>query len=294
MSRIDLAWTRASALRPLLREIAAPAERREAEQPYDVGLNQYPWEGGQSDCSAPALDRLPHRKTAAPQTGQRRQGGPVRSAFERKLVVGDRTTPVGVQKYRRLAHALDRLQLERGLKTLIVTSALPNEGKTTTVVNLALTLGDFFARRVLLIDGDLRQPSIHRTLTLPNACGLSDVLLSDRADIPLLQVSANLTVLPAGADHNAMPALTSDRMEDLVEQLAPRFDWVLLDAPPVQLMPEAHLLAGLTGAVLLVVGAGSTPSPVVNRAIAALGRDRIVGLVSNRGANYDLRPPTTG
>jgi Mrp family chromosome partitioning ATPase len=67
---------------------------------------------------------------------------------------------------------------------------------------------------------------------------------------------------------------------------------VLLDAPPVEFMPEAHLLASLTGAVLFVIGAGSTPYPVVNRAIAALGRDRIVGLVLNRVANHDIRRPT--
>jgi capsular exopolysaccharide synthesis family protein len=292
MSRIDQAWARASAPRPLPREVAARAEHLEEEQPCDVAPNQYPREREQSSFPAQRPDRWAHWKIAAPQTGQRRQAGPVRSTFERKRGPGDRTTAVAVQEYRRLAHALDRLQSERGLKTLIVTSALPKEGKTTTVANLAMTLSDFFARRVLLIDGDLRQPSIHTTFTLPNTCGLSDVLLSERADIPLLQVSATLNVLPAGAERNTVAALTSDRMEDLVEQLAAQFDWVLLDAPPVEFMPEAHLLASLTGAVLFVIGAGSTPYPVVNRAIAALGRDRIVGLVLNRVANHDIRRPT--
>ena len=298
MSRIDQAWAQASARRPLLREVAARAGRLEEEPPCDVALNEYPREPGQSPIPAQAPDRRAHRKVAAPQTGQWRQAGPVRSPFERQLVLGDRKAPgdrtaaVARQEYRRLAHALDRLQSERGLKTLIVTSALQQEGKTTTVANLAMTLSGFFARRVLLIDGNLRQPSIHTTFALPNTCGLSDVLLSDRGDIPLLQVSASLTVLAAGADHKAMAALTSDRMEDLVAQLGTQFDWVLLDAPSVELMPEAHLLAGLTGAVLLVVGAGSTPYPIVDRAIAALGQDRIIGIVLNRAANCDVPRPT--
>ena len=291
MSRIDQAWAQASARRPFLREVAARAGHLEEEPPGDVALNQYPREAGQSPIPAQALDCRAHRKVAAPQTGQWRQAGPVRSPFERQMVLGDRKlapgdtmAAVAVQEYRQLAHAMDRLQSERDLKALIVTSALPQEGKTTTVANLAMTLSGFFARRVLLIDGNLRQPSIHTTFALPNTCGLSDVLLSGRGDIPLLQVSASLTVLPAGADHNATAALTSDRMEDLVAQLIPQFDWVLLDAPSVELMPEAHLLAGLTGAVLLVVGAGSTPYPIVNWAIAALGQDRIIGIVLNRVA----------
>ena len=299
MSRIDQAWAQASARRPLLREVAARAECLEEEQPCDVALNQYPRERGQSSFPAQEPDRWAHPKVAALQPEQRRQAGPVRSTFERRLVLGDRTlmpgdrtTAVAVQEYRRLAHALDRLQSEGGLKTLIVTSALPQEGKTTTVANLAIALSDFFARRVVLIDGDLWRPSIHTRFALPNTCGLSNVLLSDRGDIPLLQVSASLTVLPAGADHNAMAALTSDRMEDLVAQLVPQFDWVLLDAPSVELMPEAHLLARLTGAVLLVVGAGSTPYPIVDRAIEALGQDRIIGIVLNRAAKCDVPRPT--
>jgi capsular exopolysaccharide synthesis family protein len=288
MSRVDQAWTRASASRTLLRDVAARADRLEEEQPDDIGLHQYPQERGPFSFQAQAPNRLPHRTTAAPQTRERSQRGSVRPGFEPTLVVSDRTTPLAVLEYRRLADALHRLQLERGLKTLIVTSALPNEGKTTTVANLALTLSGFFARRVLLIDGDLRRPSIHTAFRLPNACGLSDVLLSERADIPLLEVSATLNVLPAGADHNTIAALTSDRMEDLVEQLASQFDWVLVDAPAVEFMPEAHLLASLAGAVLFVIGARSTPYPVVDRAVAALGPDRIVGVVLNRVVSHNI------
>ena len=170
-----------------------------------------------------------------PRPVQQHQFGPLQAALDRKLVVSERATPVAVVQYRRLAGALHRLQIERGLKTLMVTSARPNEGKTLTVANLALTFSEFLSRRVLLIDGDLRQPSIHTLLRLPNASGLSDVLLSELDDIPLLQVTATLSVLPAGRpDSNAMAALASDRMEDLVAQFAAQFDWILLDAAPVE------------------------------------------------------------
>jgi succinoglycan biosynthesis transport protein ExoP len=118
---------------------------------------------------------------------------------------------------------------------------------------------------------------------LPNACGLSDVLLSEHDDLALLQVSANLSVLPAGRpDLNTIAALTSDRMEDLLEHLSGEFDWILLDAAPVWFMPDAQLLARMTGAVLFVIGAGSTPYPLVEKAIAAVGAESVIGTVLNR------------
>jgi non-specific protein-tyrosine kinase len=195
-------------------------------------------------------------------------------------------------QYRQLAAAVQQLQTDGGLRTLMVTSALPNDGRTLTVANLALTLSEA-ARRVLLIDADIRQPSLHTLFKLPNACGLSDVLLSERNDLALLQVSPNLSVLPAGRpDLNTIAALTSDRMEDLLEHLSAQFDWILLDAAPVWSMPDARLLARLTGAVLFVIGAGSTPYPLVEKAIATLGAESVVGTVLNRVVNENIPAAT--
>jgi polysaccharide biosynthesis transport protein len=108
-------------------------------------------------------------------------------------------------------------------------------------------------------------------------------LRSQRRELPLLQVSARLSVLAAGRpDSNPIAGLTSDRMQLVLEQSAAEFEWVLLDAPPVGLMPDARLLANATGAVLLVIGAGATPYTLVQRAVAELGSDCIVGTVLNR------------
>ena len=162
----------------------------------------------------------------------------------------------------------------------MVTSAVPGEGKTLTIANLALTLSEGCKRRVLLIDADLRRPSVHQVFRLPNEKGLSDVLRSDREEMPLLQVSEYLTVLPAGHLDQPM-ALTSDRMGALLERSGEEFDWVLVDAAPVGFMPEARLLARLTRAVLFVIAARSTPHTLVTRAIAEIGSDCIVGTVLN-------------
>ena len=278
MSRIDEAWKRASGAVPHTRESAAFAERLEESQ-EDV-LHHYPREGGLAAIAAEAPARLPRPTVVAPRTGDRRQLGPLDVTFERKLVVGRKVSPIAVEQYRRLAGAVHDLQVEQGLKTLMVTSALPSEGKTLTVANLALTLSEACSRRVLLIDADLRRPFVHQVFRLPNARGLSDVLRSERGEMPFLQVSEHLTVLPAGKLDQPM-ALTSDRMRVLLEQSAASFDWVLIDAAPVGFMPDAQLLARLTRAVLFVIAAHATPHTLVSRAIAELGPECVVGTVLN-------------
>jgi capsular exopolysaccharide synthesis family protein len=198
-----------------------------------------------------------------------------------------------VEQYRRLAAAVHELQIERGLKTMMVTSALPKEGKTLTVTNLALTLSESYGRRVLLIDADLRRPSVHELLRVPNIQGLYETLHADLPRLPVVEVAPHLSVLTAGRpDANPMAGLTSPRMRTLLDDAAAAYDWVLLDAPPVGVMPDAGLLAGITGATLLVVGAGSTPYKLVERMVAELGRERIVGTVLNRIEEQNI--PATG
>ena len=137
-----------------------------------------------------------------------------------------------------------------------------------------------------VIDADLQQPSLHTIFSLPHHAGLSEYLRSERDDIPLNRVSGNLTVLPAGKpDSDALTALTSDRMEDLVGQLADEFDWVLVDTPPIALMPDPQLLGGITGGVLFVIRAGATPCADVLRAIDRLDADRVIGTVLNGVTN---------
>jgi protein-tyrosine kinase len=291
MSRIDQAWRQAAD--PLIHD---PEIAARGEEPSEAVLHQYPGEGGPSRPSAvpsrpaaEAPERSPFRTVAAPRTAERGQFASLHTALERKLVASGKAAPLAVGQYRQLAAALQELQVQRGLKALMVTSALPNDGRTLTAANIALTLSEAAARRVLLIDADVRRPSLHTLFRLPNACGLSDVLLSEHDDLALLQVSPNLSVLPAGRpDLNTIAALTSDRMEDLLEHLSGEFDWILLDAAPVWFMPDAQLLARMTGAVLFVIGAGSTPYPLVEKAIATVGAESVVGTVLNRVVDENI------
>jgi protein-tyrosine kinase len=218
--------------------------------------------------------------------------GPVATAsgVAEKVVVDAETNPASVEQYRRLAAVLHHAQNERGLRVIMVTSALPGEGKTLTAANLALTLSESYQRRVLLVDGDLRRPSIHQLFALPSLSGLSDGLrsLEDRK-LTLVEVSSRLTVLPAGRpDPDPMSVLTSSRMQYVLDEAREKFDWVIVDTPPVGLMPDAHLLAAMVDGAILVIGAAMSPHRGVAKAADVIGRDRILGVVLNRVSNNDM------
>src|SRR2546430_1443831 len=200
-----------------------------------------------------------------------------------KLVVTPAVPHAAVEQYRKLAASLHHAQLERQIKVVMITSAAPGEGKTLTSTNLALTLSQSYRRNVLLIDGDLRRPSVHSVFDVPNVLGLSDGLKSEvEHKLSLIQISEHLTVLPAGRpDSDPMSGLTSDRMRRLVAEAAARFDWVLIDTPPVGFLSDANLLAAMADVTLFVVRAGRSPFRLIQRALDAVGRNRIIGVVLN-------------
>jgi capsular exopolysaccharide synthesis family protein len=202
----------------------------------------------------------------------------------RARLVIDESDSVSVEQYRRLAAVLHEEQADDALATVMVTSALPGEGKTLTAINLALTLSESYARRVLLIDADLRAPSVHATLGIPNEQGLTDALAGSGAEVPIRQVTDRLSVMTAGGSvMNPLAGLSSHRMEEILALQSARYDWVVLDASPVGVLSDAQILTRLVGGVILVIGAGSTPAAAVERAIEDLGGpDAILGTVLNR------------
>jgi protein-tyrosine kinase len=203
--------------------------------------------------------------------------------MENKLVIGRDISPHTVEQYRRLAGVLHHLQVEHGMKTLMVTSAAPQEGKTLTITNLALTLSESYHQRVLLIDADLRRPSIHDLFGIHCGEGLADVVADRARSMPVVELSPCLTLLTAGRRMSSpLAMLTSDRMRAVVSDAAAGFDWVLLDTPPVGLLPDAQLVARLTEGILFVIAAGVTPYPLVQHAVNELGVERLIGTVLNR------------
>jgi capsular exopolysaccharide synthesis family protein len=215
------------------------------------------------------------------------------SLFERldaklaaKIVIDRTMMPASREQYRRLASSLHRQQQETGLKVVMIASAVVGEGKTLTASNLALTLSESYQRSVILIDADLRRPSLNVIFGTNGSLGLSEGLTSvEEKPLALQQVSSRLAVLPAGkASSDPMAGLTSPRMRRVIEEARRQFDWVIIDTPPVGLLTDANLLASMVDGTLLVVHAGSTPYDLVKRAIEALGASHVLGVVLNRAS----------
>jgi capsular exopolysaccharide synthesis family protein len=204
------------------------------------------------------------------------------AATNPKLILNPHMAPVSSIQYRRLAASLHDLQQERELKIVMVSSAVPQEGKTLTIANLALTLSESYHRRTLLIDADLRRPGIHEIFGLSKTPGLADVLTTQTTQLPIVQASPWLSVLTAGHPvATPLAQLTSERLRAIVTDAAAHFDWVLIDTPPISLMPDAQHVASVSDGVLLVIAAGATPFSLVQRAIAAIGEERILGTALN-------------
>ena len=211
----------------------------------------------------------------------------------RPMTAGHRTSwsPVpataevaAVEQYRRLAGAVVRAGSDHGARVFLVTSSLSGEGKSLTTANLAVTLARSYRRETLVIDADLRDPSLHEIFNAANSRGLSDYLRGV-ADAPavMTELSPGLVLMSAGRPtSDPMGWLTSPRLQEFVARAADTFDVVLVDSPPVMLVPDAAMLAPLADAVILVIGAASTPYELIAGAVETIGRDRILGTVLNR------------
>jgi protein-tyrosine kinase len=200
-----------------------------------------------------------------------------------KVVSGPQMDEGATEQYGRLAAVLHHAQIERKIKTVMVTSAVAGEGKTLTALNLALTLSESHGRRVAFIDADLRCSRVHELLNVVRVTGLSEALQDGgQLQARLLPISPRLSVLLAGCSNlDPSGALTSQRMAQILAEAAASFDWVIVDTPPVVLLPDTNLLARMVDVAVVVIRAGTTSYDVVDRAIQTLDRKRVLGVVLN-------------
>lgn len=182
---------------------------------------------------------------------------------------------VAAEAFRTLRTSLEFSSLDRTLRTLVVTSAAPNEGKSTTLANLGITLAQA-GRQVALVDADLRRPSLHQVFGLPNTAGLTTMLLDEAAMAkPPFQNGpvAGLRILTSGPlPPNPAELLASRRIEDILARLREEADMVLFDAPPLIAVSDAAVLAARVDGVILVVQAEKTKREHVQRAKTLLER----------------------
>jgi protein-tyrosine kinase len=203
-----------------------------------------------------------------------------------KIVLSPAAPPGSVEQYRALAATLHHAQTQTGMKIVMVASAMPGEGKTLTATNLALTLSESYRRKVLIIDADLRRPTMHQIFDIPNIAGLNEALTAFDGLPSAFELSPRLTLLPAGRPNpDPIGILTSPAMRELVRSAGDGFDWVIVDTPPVGLLTDANLLAGMVDAVIMVITAGKVSYKILQKSVEALGRERIIGVVLNRATD---------
>ena len=199
------------------------------------------------------------------------------------------------EQYKILREQIKRLRREAEIRVFSVTSPVKRDGKSTVAVNLAAALALDYEENVLLIDADLRAPSVHRYLELKPSPGLSDYLASDISPAEacgLIQDTAlsGLKVLPAGKTTNfSSELLAQDKMRRLMEEIRKRFSayHVVVDTPPILATPDPLVVARHVDGVLLVVRARKTPRSYVQKSIQSLSFTKLMGVVLN-GADLGI------
>ena len=199
------------------------------------------------------------------------------------ITVSEPRSPIS-EAYRTLRTNLDFASLDEALKTLVVTSAGVGEGKSTTLANLA-TVSAQTGRKVILVDADLRRPTMHQIFGLTNEVGLTTVMMdnSGLASPPMQETGVEgLSVLTSGPlPPNPAEVMGSRRMEEMIGALAELADQVFFDTPPVVAVTDAAVLATKVDGVLLVIGAGKTRRELARSAVQRLEQinARLVGTV---------------
>jgi capsular exopolysaccharide synthesis family protein len=206
------------------------------------------------------------------------------SAATDLIALRDPRSPAA-EAYRTLRTNIQFSSLDRPLKTLLATSTAPNEGKSTTIANLAVTMAQA-EQRVILVDCDLRRPSLHTLFGVSNESGVTSALL-DQADAPLPLIATEvpgLSLLPSGPlPPRPADLLGSRRMEALIVRLRESADIVLFDTPPVIAVTDAAVLATRVDGAILVLQAGKTRRDRAREARNLLDKVKahVVGVVLN-------------
>ncbi len=190
----------------------------------------------------------------------------------------------GADRFRFLRMRLREFAKAGRLKSLLVTSPLPHDGKSTLVLNLATALSERGQHPVLVIEADLHHDSMARTLGLHGWEGLAECLESGVDPLSAIRRVEPLGwyFLPAGKPRrNPTELLQTPALAAVIETLAPRFEWILFDSPPAVPLTDALSLQHHADATLLAVRAGGTPRAVVEQALELLGRKHVIGVVLN-------------
>jgi len=202
-----------------------------------------------------------------------------------KLVAYANPVSPMAEAYRTLRTNIQFSSVDRPIQALMVASAQSGDGKSTSISNLAITYAQE-GKKVLLIDGDLRKPSLHHIFMLSNRAGLTNLLVSElpwQSSVNETHIP-NLSVMPAGAiPPNPSEMLASDRMKSLLRELKQNFDMILFDTPPILAVTDGLIVSSLCDGVFIVIHSGKTKQALARKVVQNLehAKARILGIVLN-------------
>ena len=200
------------------------------------------------------------------------------------FIVEKKPKSVAAEAYRSLRTNIQYSSFDNKYQTLVVTSANPGEGKTTVAGNLALVLAQGESK-VLLVDCDMRRPSIHKLFKISNTYGISDLLVGNKKlESVANKYNDNLSIVPAGKiPPNPAEMLASKAMTAFLEEMKNYFDYIVLDTPPLQAVTDAQVLSTKADGSLIIIRAGVTKKEAINNAVSIIKKVKgnIIGTVLN-------------
>jgi capsular exopolysaccharide synthesis family protein len=190
---------------------------------------------------------------------------------------------LGAEKFRFLGVRLRHLRQNRALKKILITSTIPQEGKSTIAANLACTLARRKNQKTLLLEGDLRRPNIVNQFGIGKRPGLCEWLSGKTDSVNICKLEGlELWILPAGAaPENPLELMQSGKLSLLMEQLEAWFDWIVIDSPPVLPLADTSIWSRLSDGILLVTRKGITEKQQLQRGLEAIEKSKILGALVN-------------
>lgn len=201
------------------------------------------------------------------------------------LVIEKSPKSVPAEAYRTLRTNIQYASFDKELRRILVTSSGPGEGKSTTAANLALSIAET-GKSVLLIDCDLRKPSVHKKFKISNEKGVTNFLLGEVTFEQATKVYKNkLFIMTAGTiPPNPAEMLSSNKLKNFLKRISDKFDMIIIDSPPVMAVTDAQILSTITDGVILVITSGQTEKAMAIKAKESLKKvnANIIGVVLNR------------
>jgi capsular exopolysaccharide synthesis family protein len=202
-----------------------------------------------------------------------------------KLIMENDSKSAASEAYRMLRTNIQFSSISREIRAVAITSSIPGEGKSTTACNYALSLAET-GKKVLLIDCDLRKPTIHRRFKISNATGLTNILLGEAtAESTICLTAGGLSVLSAGTlPPNPAEVVGSQRMKDFLHEMEKQYDYIVIDTPPLLAVADGQVISSISDGVLLVVESKKTPKDSVLKSKELLTNvhANILGVILNK------------